>query len=205
MIIPSAAHAIILYNRIPCVRQSSATAGAPLRRWGPVMPAALGPLHACVAGDPKTHPSPTPNAIITMPAAASQTPCVIRPPRYLKGGTVCLYACWHASLYACWHGLLVCLLARFACMLVGTVCLYACWHGWGPCTSLDSISAQARHARAGCCAPYPRRQSLSDRWGPSAALGPRHACGAGAHNHHACVYGALGPQGNNTSPTPSKP
>ena len=101
---------------------------------GPVMPAALGPLHACVAGDPKTHPSPTPNAIITMPAAASQAPCVMYTPRDMNmaGRSACMLvgtlACMLAGtvcLYACWHGLLVCLLARFACMLAGTVGAHA--------------------------------------------------------------------------------
>ena len=54
-------------------------------------------------------------------------------------------------MYACWHCLLVCLLARFACMLAGTVCLYACWHCWGPCIC---VIIPPRHLKGGTVCLY---------------------------------------------------
>ena len=123
-----------------------------------------------------------------------------------------------------WYGLLVCLLARFACMHAGTVCLYACWHGLlvcllarlGPMHRLRQHSPRRRAKPAQAAARHTPADSPSDRCGPTAALGPRHACGAGAHNQYLAALGpvmpaALGPlhacvAGNpktHPSPTPN--
>ena len=117
-------------------------AGAPscLRVWGPSMPACLGPQKLTLLipkVNPNHHTFPQFHARAGrrkgrnfMPAQA----VVMYDPAtstWRYGLLVCLlarFACMHAGtvcLYACWHGLLVCLLARFACMLAGTVGAHA--------------------------------------------------------------------------------
>ena len=111
-----------------------------LRVWGPSMPACLGPQKLTLLipkVNPNHHTFPQFHARAGrrkgrnfMPAQA----VVMYDPATLTwryGLLVCLLArsaCMHAGtvcLYACWHGLLVCLLARSACMLAGTVGAHA--------------------------------------------------------------------------------